>query len=38
MLKIYLPEEGKHIILRRKPIDDYGIPESMQQIMLIFFG
>jgi len=38
MLRIYQPEEGKKTILRRKPIDDYDIPESMQQNMLKFFG
>ena len=38
MLKIYLPEEAKQIILRRKPIDVYDIPESKQQNMLNFFG
>ncbi len=38
MLRIYQPEEAKKTILRRKPIDDYEIPESMQQNMLIYFG
>ncbi|PKO06741.1 MAG: histidinol dehydrogenase [Chloroflexi bacterium HGW-Chloroflexi-3] len=38
MLRIYQPEEAKKTILRRKPIDDYDIPESMQQNMLKFFG
>jgi len=38
MLKIYQPEEAKVTILKRKPIDDYEIPETMQQNMLKFFG
>lgn len=38
MLRIYQPEEAIKTILRRKPIDDYDIPESMQQNMLKFFG
>ncbi len=38
MLQIYQPEEAKQTILRRKPIDDYDIPESMRQNMLKFFG
>lgn len=38
MLRIYQPEEAKKTILQRKPIDDYDIPESMQQNMLKFFG
>ena len=38
MLRIYQPEEAKKTILQRKPIDDYDIPESMQQTMLKFFG
>lgn len=38
MLRIYQPEEAKKSILKRRPIDDYEIPESMQQNMLNFFG
>mgnify|MGYP000976688348 CR=1 FL=1 len=38
MLKIYQPAEAKQTILKRKPIDDYEIPESMQQNMLKLFG
>ncbi len=38
MLKIYQPVEAKETILKRKPIDDYEIPETMQQNMLNFFG
>ncbi len=38
MLKIYQPYEAKQTILKRKPIDDYEIPESMQQNMLKLFG
>jgi len=38
MLRIYQPEEARKTILQRKPIDDYDIPESMQQTMLKFFG
>lgn len=38
MLRIYQPEEAIKTILRRKPIDDYEIPESMQQNMLKYFG
>ncbi len=38
MLKIYQPVEAKETILKRKPIDDYEIPETMQQNMLKFFG
>ena len=38
MFKIYSIEEAKTTILKRRPIDDYDIPESMQKNMLIFFG
>ncbi len=38
MLKIYQPAEAKQTILKRKPIDDYEIPDSMQQNMLKLFG
>lgn len=38
MLKIYQPAEAKQTILKRKPIDDYEIPESMQQNMLKLFS
>lgn len=38
MLNIYQPDEAKKSILKRKPIDDYEIPESMQQKMLEYFG
>ena len=38
MLRIFHPEEAKNTILKRNPIDDYEIPESMQQKMLDFFG
>jgi len=38
MLRFFHPEEAKNTILKRNPIDDYEIPESMQQKMLEFFG
>lgn len=38
MLKIYQPAEAKMTILKRKPMDDYEIPESMQQNMIKYFG
>jgi histidinol dehydrogenase len=38
MFKIYSIEEAKTTILKRRPIDDYDIPESMQKNMLNFFG
>ena len=38
MLRIYQPEEAKETILKRRPMDDYEIPESMKQNMLKFFG
>jgi histidinol dehydrogenase len=38
MFKIYQPEEAKQTILKRKPIDDFEIPEFMQQKMVEFFG
>lgn len=38
MLKIYQPAEAKQTILKRKPIDDYEIPESMQQNMMKLFS